>query len=290
MKSLLLGCAASLVLATIANAADLSPKTYTKAPVIAPASSWTGFYVGGNIGGGWGDPRATYAGNDTTSAVLLAGLLGFPDQQAVASHGINSSGVTGGVELGYNWQVDPRWLIGLETDFSGSGIKGAGSGTSVLSTLLGGFTQTVNAEQAIEWWGTVRARLGFLPHKDLLLFGTAGFAYGRVSGTDTYMFNGAAVPFGGGFGFVTFNCTAGAICFSGSSASVKTGWTAGGGGEWRVAPRWTIKAEYLYVNLGDVSVTAIAGLTNLPGETPSRYTASFREDFHVVRIGANYQF
>lgn len=290
MKLLLLVSAASLTLATTANAADLSPKIYTKAPVVAPASSWTGFYVGGNIGGGWSDPRVAYAGNDVTSSALLAGSLGFAGQQAIASHSINSSGVTGGVELGYNWQVDPRWLIGLETDFSAAGIKGAGSGTSFLSTGGAGFTQTVNAEQTIKWWGTVRSRLGFLPHKDLLLFGTAGFAYGRVSGTDSYLFNGAAVPFGGGFGGITFNCTAGAICFSGSSASVKTGWTVGGGGEWRVAPRWTIKAEYLYVNLGDVSVTVIAARTNNPGDIPSRYTASFREDFHVARIGANYQF
>ena len=289
IRKLTLTAAIGLAVVLPARAADLPVKVRPAPP---PVASWTGFYVGGQIGGGWGDRQVTYAGNDIPSANRINGISTLPGSRPVASHGVDVSGVTGGLTAGYNWQISPNWLVGIETDFSGSGIKGSGNGTSTLQATPTFLSQTVSSEQTIDWWGTVRGRLGFLARDDLLLFGTAGFAYGKVAVSDSYIFAGPpaaviAVSVGG----ISYSCNANVTCFSGANSSVKTGWTAGGGGEWRVAPRWTVKAEYLYVNLGSASVIAVAGTPNAPGDRPSSYTADFgRTDFHIGRVGFNYQF
>src|ERR1043166_3099964 len=102
---------ASLALATAfpARAADMP----LKAPPAPPPASWTGFYVGAQIGGGWNDHTVNYTPNDPLAAVIVNGTAGFPGQQPFAAHGLNPSGVTGGVEAGYNWQVNSAWLVGL---------------------------------------------------------------------------------------------------------------------------------------------------------------------------------
>ncbi|MCS3725309.1 outer membrane protein [Bradyrhizobium betae] len=279
----------ALAIGLPAHAADMP----LKAPPITALPSWTGFYVGGQIGGGWSDRTVTYVGNDPIATLLVNGGLGAVGEQPFASHRVNISGVTGGLEAGYNLQIDRSWVIGVEADFSGSDIKGSGSGTSVLATAAPGFfTQTVAGQEKIDWWGTVRARLGVLATPDLLLYGTAGFAYGRVMLSDSYVFNGAP-PAGllGDLAGRSFLCAVNVTCFSGSTSSVKTGWTAGAGGEWRWTHNWTVKAEYLYVDLGNASVNSVANTLKRAGTAFASYNANFgRADFHVARIGVNYHF
>ena len=276
-----------------ANAADLP----VKARPLPVAPSWTGFYVGVQAGGAFGDRTVGYTG-DPAAAVLLTPdpIFGLPGQQPVLPHSYHTSGATGGVEAGYNWQVSPNWLLGVEADFSAGGPKGRGTGTSILASVPPvTLFQNVTSDQRVDWWGTVRARAGALVTPDLLLFGTAGFAYGRVSSSDRES-NVSPGPIAlnvGNFG-TAFSCTENTTCFAGSGATVKTGWTAGGGGEWRFAPHWTLKAEYLYVDLGRDRVRAIAtagGTGVFAGFPLASYVADFgRTDFHVVRAGVNYQF
>jgi len=276
----------ALAIALPAGAADIPLKAHPTPP--PPPPSWTGFYVGAQIGAQWSDRRITYAGNDPIGTAVVNGIAIGGDP--IAIHGINSSGVTGGVDAGFNWQIDPSWLVGLEADFSIAGIKGSGNGTSVLAAGIA--NQTVASEQKLDWWGTVRARLGWLARPDLLLYGTGGFAYGKVALSDSYVFNAPAggLLFGDLAGF-SIRCNANATCMSGATSGVKYGWTAGAGGEWRWTPNWTFKAEYLYVNLDNVSVNAFALAVNTPGATPASYRANFGvTDFHVVRLGANYHF
>jgi outer membrane immunogenic protein len=155
--------------------------------------------------------------------------------------------------------------------------------------------QVLSAEQSVDWWGTVRGRIGWLTTPDLLLFGTAGAAYGSVSGSATYRFlttvPGAA--FGLAFPDASFECAPNVPCFTGSRTRVQVGWTAGGGVEWRLSRNWSVKTEYLYVNLGRQSVTATAVALNAAALTPR--LSSFEvdlgyADFHVARIGVNYRF
>jgi outer membrane immunogenic protein len=287
--------AALALLATGLSGTALAADLPVKAPPRAATMSWTGFYLGGQIGGGWASRDVTYSGNDPVSNELVNGLLFFPGDQPLVPNSFRTSGVVGGVEAGYNWQVGRQWLWGVEADFSASGMRGEGSSTSFLQTTAPGFPQTVSEQQAIDWYGTVRARLGWLPTDTLLLFATGGFAYGQTRDSATYAIGGPAVGIAArttaGF---SFSCTVGGFtCFSGSSSAVKAGWTLGGGGEWMFAPSWSAKLEYQYVNLGNdaVTLTALATSAAFPGRTPSSFNANLgRNDFHVARFGVNYHF
>ena len=267
---------------SIAPAADLP----TKAPVYkappAIASSWTGLYVGGNVGYGWGRRHLELTANDPPTAVLVA--LG-----ALPPIDFGSSGALGGVQLGYNWQFDPRWLAGIETDFDFSGIKGSG----LTNASEGGLPVAALAEERIKWFGTIRARLGYLPVDNLLAYVTGGFAYGRVERSGTYVNNSGTQIIGSDNASLTgYNCSPGPgfVCFAGSSSSVATGWTLGGGLEYALWQKWTLKAEYLYVSLNSTTFTETALVRAGLGFALSTFNANGRTNFNVARVGLNYRF
>jgi outer membrane immunogenic protein len=286
------GVSSVLVAAPLAaaSAADMP----LKAPPAPASASWTGFYIGGDVGGAWADRSATYAANDPTTPFLLSGTLpGIVGEQPLFPNSFNMSGVTGGIDAGYNWQVGRSWLLGVEADFSGANLRGTGSSTSFIQQLPGAMiTQTVTEQQTIDWYGTLRGRLGFLPSDNVLLFATGGLAYGRVAESGNYSTLGpvAGLPFNATISPFSFSCTTNSVCFSGSSSSVKTGWTLGGGVEWRVWGAWSLKAEYQYVNLGNDALRLTANATMPAGPNPSSFNATFRDDFNAVRAGVNYHF
>jgi outer membrane immunogenic protein len=152
-------------------------------------------------------------------------------------------------------------------------------------------TQSTNAEQSTDWYGTVRGRAGWLATPNLLLFGTGGFAYGRVEGSANYLINGPGsfsfLPVGG----TGFFCAVGVPCFAGSSAEIRTGWTAGGGAEWLLDQHWSTKVEYQFVDLGTETIRATASVGPGAGVvSPSSFNAAFHDRFNVVRLGLNYHF
>jgi outer membrane immunogenic protein len=131
MKKLAAAIAAIALIATPAFAADMAVKAPPPAP--APVPTWTGFYGGIQFGGAWSDEAANYSANDPAAAELLAGTaVAIPasGEQPVVNPRIPQSGLVGGVEAGYNWQLS-NWLLGLEADFSLAGMSGTASGTSV---------------------------------------------------------------------------------------------------------------------------------------------------------------
>lgn len=268
----------ALSFVTAAQAADMP----VKAPAIAPVYDWNGFYAGVNIGGGWGHSSADYASNDVSSILLFSpGVGGLPP-----SASIKSAGVLGGFTLGYNWQVNPTWLVGLETDFDFANVTGSDSGPA---QVTGGHPVTATLNEQLDFLGTVRGRLGYLPTPNLLLFATGGFAYGRINHSGSYQMTA-----GGGIGSAnspSFVCFAGVDCFNGSDRSWAGGWTVGGGFEYAFAPRWTLKAEYLHVTLDAKSLTETAA-GPFPGFTGnSTFNANYsRSNFDFVRVGLNLQF
>jgi outer membrane immunogenic protein len=256
-----------------AVAADL-PAAYrlpVKAVVAPPAPSWTGFYIGGNVGYGWDNTSSgvSAASTDPTLAPALAAELAAGVYPTSLSP--SAKGVIGGGQVGYNWQLASQGLIGLEADLQGSGIKGSASQT--LSAPLFDTTST-GVTKSIDWFGTVRGRLGLLVTPQWLLYGTGGFAYGQAKSS-----------------FSTTDLTAGcvppgiSICAAGASSGVRTGWTAGAGAEAMLTPNWSVKVEYLYVDLGS-SALSIPSST-IPAIVFGTST-TFREQ--IARVGVNYHF
>ena len=268
--------------AAAARAADLPTKAPPPAPPPIPAHTWTGFYVGGNVGGAWGNRDVAYVLDP-----FSVNVFDTPPQPA----SFRTSGVIGGLQVGYNWQVHRNWLIGQESDFNWSNMKGSGSSPAAAQFgLAPPISFVATADEHIRWFGTFRGRLGYLPTDNLLAYVTGGFAYGTVErgGTLTRTTGGTLVV-GGGAGF-GIQCTGGVPCYAGSSNDVATGWTLGGGLEYAFWQNWTLKAEYLYVSLDGQSFTETA--TNPPpGTLPASLNANFsRPTFNLARVGMNYRF
>ena len=256
MKKLLLATTAFVVLAAAsASAADMRARpAYAPPP---PAYSWNGWYIGGNVGYSWG-----HAKYDATVNSFLGNFA--------VSESQNIDGVIGGVQTGYNYQFG-TWVWGWETDFQGSGQKGGSTFTGALATALGPVPLTVTTDHKLEWFGTARSRLGFLWSPNVLVYGTAGVAYGQVK-------DSAAISFG-----VPTVAVA-----SQTFKDVKAGWTAGAGVEGALGGGWSLKVEYLYIDLGKTERTATAALVGAAAPLVSA-TETFRTTDNIVRVGLNYK-
>ena len=261
-RSLLIGAAALLATTAGTYAADMPYPT--KAPdmvAMAPAFSWTGLYLGGNAGYGWGttdsDNNALFdAGPDYTLGVGL-----YPG----ANQSMDLNGWVAGGQIGYNYQLENNWVVGVEADFQWTGAE---NDSDLLASVNGPYFQNSGE---LEWFGTVRARLGYAMDR-LLVYGTGGFAYGKVSASSTV----AAAP-----GGIPLWETA----TSGSDDSVLTGWTVGGGLEYALTDNWILRGEYLYVDLGSSSLTLpLAGTGGSYINTDASVTQN------IVRAAISYKF
>jgi outer membrane immunogenic protein len=281
MKKLTIVIAVTALIGTPAFAADMAVKAPPPPP--APIYSWTGFYIGGNAGYGWGgNQTVSFTSNGGPVSILSNDLASFIGPGLPVSFSV--SGAVGGFQLGYNWQVSQTWLLGLETDFDFSGLKGSGVSTNFNTPSL--FAGVSTASERLDWFGTVRGRLGYLPTNNLLVYGTGGFAYGRVAQSVTY----------GSLSTITFNDITGKcpaltpVCFAGTSDRIASGWTAGAGLEYAFLNNWTIKIEYLYVNLGSNTFNETVLFTGVSSATSSIAAHYSDFGFNVVRGGVNYKF
>ena len=213
----------------------------------APVANWSGFYIGANAGSIIGRDRSTLRNIANPNTVRFSLV---PD------------GYIGGGQIGYNWQA-AAWVFGVEGDFQGSSARD----TKVcLSFCTGG--GGVIADQRLPWLATARGRVGYSVGSTLF-YGTAGYAYGETR----TRFTSGLPPLAG-------------------IAEVKRskgGYVAGAGIESPLTflgffgPQWTVKTEYLYVDLGRTATTFAA----LPG-TNVAFTTETRE--HIFRTGINYHF
>jgi outer membrane immunogenic protein len=220
-----------------AFAADL-PTYKAPAPMapITPPPSWTGFYIGGDIGGAWA--------SDSVSPTVADGGT-FPRKNT-----LSTSGVFGGVTAGFNYQIGAA-VLGIEGDFGGMGIGGSkadpGTGSEV-DHLNSGI------------YGDVTGRAGFLVMDNALLYIKGGFA-----------------AFGG-----DAQTTTGVAGFTVASTGTFTGWTLGGGLEYKFAPSWSAKIEYSYFDFGAENAT----LTGVAGVFPYKNNLSV----NTIKVGVNYFF
>lgn len=293
----LLATAALAFFADPVFAADLGA---SRAPTLPPAATWSGFYAGLNVGGG-----VSTSNNVTTTGYAAydwaAGAYNLPPGWTSAyragNANVEQAGVIGGGQLGYNYQFNPRMVIGLETDFQGSSIGGSGSTLG----LAGGAGNTghpaedflhlqsgvVNASAGVEWMGTVRGRIGFLATPTMLVFATGGFAYGntyaRVSSAGYHWHPGNEIAHPENPVTPSWD----------SISATRAGWTVGGGAEWMFMQNWSAKVEALYYDLGAQSAHGqFSPLINpaAPGSIAivNGATTTFNYEGVIARVGLNH--
>ncbi|MGA7487943.1 MAG: TonB-dependent receptor, partial [Xanthobacteraceae bacterium] len=238
-----------------------------KAP-LRSAWTWAGFYLGGTIGYGWGTSKTDTVFSD------LAGA-----GQVFASNASNRlDGAIGGAQAGYNWLAG-NLLAGVEGDLNYSGQRAGLAAVcpgEICNPALVGVVGDPSAlalfeqGQKLEWFATLRGRLGATVTPGAVAYVTGGLAVGEVMTAGTV------------FGFDGDGEQVNTIV---SSHNTKAGWTAGGGVEARLFGNWTGKIEYLYLDLG--SITTVP--TPAPGATLAAAFNSRVTD-NIVRLGVNYKF
>ena len=203
----------------------------------AMAGDWEGGYVG--LHAGWAD------GDRDTSYGLAPP---FPPISAKNSYG--QSGALAGLQLGYNFELNPKWVLGVKADWSWSDVDGSDN-----FPLLG-FAPKGTGNY--DWLASTTVRLGYLVNNKFMLFADGGLAFGgfEFSSTSGYNFNES-----------------------------RSGWTLGIGGEYRFTPRTSMSFQYNYYDFGSDKNN---GAITFPASIP--FNSKADADMDVFKLGFNYKF
>jgi len=227
-----------------ATAADMP----LKASLAAPPPSWTGCYIGMNVGYGWQYNRPF----DPTSPTLSVGSD-------------ISSGVVGGGQLGCDYQLSSRWVVGVQGMFDGASVTGS---HGVPVAYAGDTGETMSFQT--NWLATVTGRIGYAVQPQTLLYVKGGAAWARIDYTDIDLTGIVFTP------------------FAGQASATPIGWTVGGGLEYAVTRNGSLFIEYDYADFGSRTVNltyncgATCGFTN-----PYPYQETHR--LQTVLVGLNYR-
>ena len=182
----------------------------------APASSWSGFYLGANAGGGM-----SYVSTQTLAEIV--------DQRFVATKlNMDRSGAMGGLQAGFALQSGAV-VYGLEGDIGFGALRGS------LNVATADRSASVNMKSSITSLGTLRGRVGYA-FDNILLYGTGGFA--------TIYHEGKAV-----------STTAAGVITAGAIKEWVPGWTLGVGSEYALSGNVSLKLEYLYARMSNKVLT-----------------------------------
>jgi outer membrane immunogenic protein len=257
----------------------LDQAVQTPPPAVDPlatdsSAQWTGFYLGANLGfgtthGGTGETCV----NSLTNSSLGCDIINSP--------ALSATGIIGGGQIGYMMPFSalnlnlgsstPPVMIGVEADMQGTGISATQNVPGPFNFV--GFPPALgtcspcsfSASQKIDWFSTVRGRVG-VPVDNFLIYGTGGMIFGSVSATQNLNFTGSTQ------GFVS------------TTGKVKTGPVAGGGVEILLGGPFSAKLEGLYYDLGSLKTSAPA-----VNGAPGNFTDFKSFGFHgvLVRLGIN---
>jgi outer membrane immunogenic protein len=250
-KTLVASVALSVLGTAVAGAADM-PMKAPPPPPPPPLFTWTGFYVGGNIGGAWV--------NNTWTDSLFGTRF---------NNNNNNGRFIGGGQVGVNYQVG-QFVIGGEWDFDWTGDN---NNNNFAGVILPNGNNIVITNNRNSWITTVAARFGWAVDH-WLLYGKAGGGWvGNNSPTLTNLTTGASFTCG------TFSTTT-------SCGNNTGGWLVGAGVEYAFTNNWTVKLEYDYLGLGNRTFIVPAGAPFLAGDT---FTTNNR-NVQMFKVGFNYLF
>jgi outer membrane immunogenic protein len=237
---LLAGVAITAVMAGSAFAADMP----LKAPPPVLAYDWSGFYLGGVIGGGW-----TRTDSSNPGLGIVGTLLNVPVVQTT-----DSSGFIGGVEGGERYQFG-KLVIGWEADMTWGNMNDTSTTTfSPNGVPAGVFSLSRSISADTKWVGTATSTVG-IAHDRWLVYGKAGVAWAKTDYTSNW--TGTI----GGAGFSAFSGT------GSTSTSSQIGWTVGTGVEWAIWNNWSVKVEYDYLDFGTKTVAINGSFSGIGGGT-----------------------
>ena len=253
MKNLLRG---SIALAAVAFAGQVhaaDAPTPLKAVSYAAPWSWTGFYVGGQIGGTAG--QSTYSDPFGTSI--------YGDK-------VTTPGFFLGADVGYNFQVD-KWVFGVEADANWL----SSDGTNTCFAYSGTYVSS-SCHSKPDAFGTLTGRIGYAAGAagHTLLYGKGGAAWvhnnSEINVDNLY------------YGFVPQPAPT-------SLSNTKLGWTIGAGVEQALTPAWSLKFEYDYLRFAGSNIATGPSVIFPPLSFPAGSTTSMTESFHVMKLGLNYR-
>jgi len=217
---------------------------------------WSGLYLGAHAGYAWSRADATN----------INGNVNFP---AGLQHGIDLNGGLAGVQLGYNYQFPAsNWLVGIEGEFSWSGMDGDSTEPSPVSPA----TRLNLSHGKVNWLATATGRLGYA-YSNWLLFAKGGAAWAHQESNST-----------------TVDPSAGNLLISiVTGDDTRLGWTIGAGVEWGFWQNWSARLEYDFMDFGTKTETNHAAYFNgATGLDPLLRDVDFK--MSVVKLGINYRF
>ena len=247
LRRILLASAGAMALMGPALAADL-PLAPPPPPI--PIFTWTGVYIGAQVGYAWGNDHADLF---QTIAVPGAAFVAFGQ-----TFGTTPQGVIGGGHVGYNLQIN-QWVVGIEGTVDGTSLK-----KTVFLPFFG-----VNETTRSEVQGSIRGRIGWAFDR-FLVYATGGAVFGGI--TNTY----SAPLFFGPFPL------------SNSFATTKVGWTVGAGLEYAITNNWSVRAEYRYSDFGHVTDHPFAAIAAAPPAT--FFSSRHHLTQNQVQVGFSYKF
>ena len=231
-----------------------------KAPRMAPPPpSWTGYYVGGDAGAAWfGEPATWNPLPDPAAFTILS-----------SSTKDRGDAFLGGVHAGYNDQIMPDWVVGLEGDWTWTKAGGTTTAPWVGEPGVTPFAGSETVMSAnLDWLASARARVGYLVTPGLMAYATGGAAWAKIN-------------------YSAFSTNATSYFAGTNFSSTQAGYAAGGGLEWMVTDNWTVRAEYLYYrfNKGENTIATSAGFP----ANPSNFVWA-ASNISVARAGLSYKF
>jgi opacity protein-like surface antigen/outer membrane protease len=241
-----------------AHAADLD--VFAPTPVqqsVGPR--WDGFFIGVNGGGLW-------APSQSESQIWFP--QSFVTPGVPSSFQLSATGGMVGAQAGFNKQWGSI-VFGGVADYD---LVAAATARHSGSGVYAGVPFNEAQSQQLQSLGTIRARLGFAPIDDMLVYATAGLAFGH-----TRAFSNLSFP-SLGSGFV------------GGHSDVAVGLAAGAGVEYALGPRWSIGAEFLYYDLGDGHVVGLPNYNPPAGFSAPETDSAFAFRGYTLRLGLNYEF
>jgi outer membrane immunogenic protein len=249
-------CSSSLVTARINKQQEPVKTSYSNNSTETETLQWEGFNFGINLGVNI---------NHTKGTITPDGALG-PAPGRSDSWSYDNVGFTGGGQLGYKYQID-YFVFGIETDFNYSDLKKSYFAARTVPSDPGGGSNISNdVSHHFNWFGTLRPILG-LGFDSFLIYATGGLSYGYLKSATEIIYR--ADP------------------YRGSQSKTKAGWTAGGGLAYRFLQSWSLKLEYLFMDLGNLRYR----VSDTTGTNPTYYFYTKLENrFSSVRLGVDFMF